>query len=127
MLESSLGFLVLIITLAFGFGISNGFNDAANAIATVVGTRTLSPRNAIIMAAFCNLAGALTGTAVALTIGKGILAEGVIAEFGFTPLIAALASVIIWNMELMPRHSSPIRSPMQSSSSPKLRVQVGEA
>jgi len=94
--ESSLGLLVFIIALALGFGITNGFNDAANAIATVVGTRTLSPRNAIIMAAFCNLAGALTGTAVALTIGKGILAEGVIAEFGFTPLIAALASVIIW-------------------------------
>jgi len=94
--ESSLGILVLIVTLAVGFGISNGFNDAANAIATVIGTRVLSPRNAILMAAVFNLAGAATGTAVALTIGKGILTPEVLAEFSYTPVIAALASVIIW-------------------------------
>lgn len=102
--EASLGLLLLIVALAIGFGIVNGFNDAANAIATVVGTRVLSPRNAIIMAAFCNLAGAATGTAVAITIGKGILVPEVIAEFSsgkgilapYVPMIAALASVIVW-------------------------------
>lgn len=94
--DSSLGFLILIVTLAIGFGISNGFNDAANAIATVIGTRTLSPRNAILMAAVCNLGGAITGTAVALTIGNRILSPELLTDFGFTPLIAALTAVIIW-------------------------------
>jgi PiT family inorganic phosphate transporter len=94
--DLSLGLLILIIVLAIGFGISNGFNDAANAIATVIGTRVLSSRNAIIMAAFCNLAGAATGTAVAITIGRGILDQNVVSEFGYIPMIAALASVILW-------------------------------
>jgi PiT family inorganic phosphate transporter len=94
--DSSLVILIIIITLAVGFGVSNGFNDAANAIATVIGTRSLSPRNAIVMAAVMNLAGAVTGTAVAVTIGKGILAPEVIAEYSYVPVIAALISVIIW-------------------------------
>ena len=94
--EPSLGLLILIIVLAVGFGIVNGFNDAANAIATVIGTRVLSPRNAIVMAAVLNLAGAATGTAVAMTIGKGILTQEVISEFSYVPIMAALASVIIW-------------------------------
>ncbi|RAL69968.1 putative low-affinity inorganic phosphate transporter [Dehalococcoides mccartyi] len=64
---------LLIILLAIGFAFVNGTNDTANAIATVVGTRVLSPRKAIIMAAVANLAGVFTGTAVARTIGKGIL------------------------------------------------------
>jgi len=94
--ESSIGLLLLIIFLAIGFGVANGFNDAANSIATVIGTRVLSPRNAIILASFCVLAGSATGTAVAITIGKGILTPEVISEFSYMPLIAALASVIIW-------------------------------
>jgi len=93
MADPSLWLLILIIALALGFGIVNGFNDAANAIATVVGTRVLSPRKAIILAAFCNLAGAATGTAVAMTIGKGILASGAIS---FLTVIAGLAAVIVW-------------------------------
>jgi len=89
--------LLLIIALAIGFGIVNGFNDAANAIATVVGTRVLSPRNAIILAAFLNLAGAATGTAVAITIGKGILVSELIPpHLEYVPVIAALVAVIIW-------------------------------
>ena len=91
--DPSLWVLIVIIVLALGFGIVNGFNDAANAIATVIGTRTLSPRNAIIMAAIFNLAGAATGTAVARTIGRGILIEDAIS---FQTVIAALAAVIIW-------------------------------
>jgi len=94
--DASLGLFLFIITLAIGFGVVNGFNDAANAIATVIGTRVLSPRKAILMAAFCNLAGATTGTAVAITIGTGILNQEVVSEFGYIPMIAALASVIIW-------------------------------
>lgn len=102
--DSSLGLLILIVILAIAFGFANGFNDAANAIATAIGTRALSPRNAIILAAFFNLAGAATGTAVAITIGTGILDPEVISKFSigkgilapYVPLIAALASVIIW-------------------------------
>ena len=87
---------ILIIILAIGFGVVNGFNDAANAIATVIGSRVLSPRKAIILATVFNMAGAATGTAVAMTIGKGILTEQVISQFQYVPLIAALAAVIIW-------------------------------
>jgi len=73
-MPESLALLILVIAAAIGFGIANGFNDAANAIATVIGTRTLSPRAAVIMAACFNFVGAVTGTAVAITIGKGIIA-----------------------------------------------------
>jgi len=68
-----LALLILIIAAAIVFGIANGANDAANAIAAVIGTRTLSPRAAITMAVFFEFAGAATGTAVAITIGKGIV------------------------------------------------------
>lgn len=91
--DPSLGILFLIIALALSFGFVNGLNDAANALATVVGTRALSPRNAVILGAVFNLAGAATGTAVAKTIGKGILAPEVISN---ETVIAALASIIIW-------------------------------
>ena len=91
--DSSLYLLILIVFLAVGFGIVNGFNDAANAIAPAIGTRALSPRNALIIAVIANLAGAATGTLVAKTIGKGILVEGAIT---YEVVIAALASIIIW-------------------------------
>jgi PiT family inorganic phosphate transporter len=91
--DSSLALLILIIAFAIGFGVVNGFNDAANAIATVVGTRVLSPRNAVIMAACLNFAGAATGLEVARTIGKGILVEGAISN---ETVLAGLAAVIVW-------------------------------
>ena len=71
--DSQLYLLLLIIVLAIGFGFTNGLNDAANAIATAIGTRALSPRAAVILAALFNFAGAATGLEVARTIGKGIL------------------------------------------------------
>ena len=107
--DSSLWLLLGIIVLAIGFGVVNGFNDAANAIAASVGSRALSPRNAIIIAAISNMAGAATGTAVALTIGKGILVPEVILEFSYIPLIAALAAVIIWTT-LATRYGLPVSS-----------------
>ncbi len=91
--DSSLVLLIIIIILAVGFGFANGLNDAANAIATAVGTRALSPRRAVILAAIFNFAGAATGLEVARTIGKGILIEDAIS---FITVIAALASVVIW-------------------------------
>ncbi len=91
--EPSLLALIVIIILALGFGLVNGFNDAANAIATVVGTRVLSPKKAVMLAAVFNLLGAATGSAVAITIGKGILVPEAIS---YQTIIAALVAVIIW-------------------------------
>jgi PiT family inorganic phosphate transporter len=88
-----LALLVLVIVAAIGFGLVNGFNDAANAVAASIGSRALSPRNGIILAAFCNFAGAATGTAVAITIGKGILVPEAIS---YLTVIAGLIAVIIW-------------------------------
>ena len=93
MADLSLGPFLLIVVLAIGFAVVNGFNDAANAIAASVGSRAISPRNAIILAAFCNLAGAATGLEVAKTIGKGILVPEAVS---YLTVIAALGAVIIW-------------------------------
>jgi PiT family inorganic phosphate transporter len=88
-----LALLVLVIGAAIGFGVVNGLNDAANAIAASIGSRALSTRNAIILAAFCNFAGAATGLEVARTIGKGILVPEAIS---YLTVIAGLGAVIIW-------------------------------
>jgi PiT family inorganic phosphate transporter len=85
--------LIVVIAAAIGFGVVNGFNDAANAVAASIGSRAISPRNAIILAAFCDFAGAATGLEVARTIGKGILDPELIS---YTIVFAALAAVIIW-------------------------------
>jgi PiT family inorganic phosphate transporter len=91
--DDSFGVLILVIVLAIGFGIVNGFNDAANAIAAAIGTRALSPRMAVFVAVIANFAGAATGTAVAHTIGKGILVPEAIS---YQTVIAGLASIIVW-------------------------------
>ena len=88
-----LALLVLVIAAAIGFGVVNGFNDAANSVAASIGSRAISPRNAIILAAFCNFAGAATGLEVARTIGKGILVPEAIS---YLTVIAGLVAVIIW-------------------------------
>jgi PiT family inorganic phosphate transporter len=85
--------LILVIAAAIGFGVVNGFNDAANSVAASIGSRAIAPRNAIILAAFCNFAGAATGLEVAETIGKGILVPEAIS---YLTVIAALVAVIIW-------------------------------
>ncbi|MCK9464139.1 MAG: inorganic phosphate transporter [Proteobacteria bacterium] len=84
---------ILIIILAVGFAVINGFNDAANAVATVIGTRVLSPLKAVLMAAVFNFIGAATGVAVAVTIGKGIVAPEYLS---YGVIIAALITVILW-------------------------------
>lgn len=84
---------ILIIILAVGFAVINGFNDAANAVATVIGTRVLSPLKAVLMAAVLNFIGAATGIAVAVTIGKGIVAPEYLS---YGVIIAALITVILW-------------------------------
>jgi PiT family inorganic phosphate transporter len=86
---------ILVIILAVGFAVINGFNDAANAIATIIGTRSLSPLRAVIMASILNFAGAATGTAVVLFFGLNIIKEGVL---NYDMMIAALGTVIIWGL-----------------------------
>ncbi len=85
--------LVLLAALAFEY--VNGFHDAANAIATVISTRVLTARQAIIMAAIFNLVGASMGTAVASTIGKGLVDTHFVS---MTTLLAALVSAILWGL-----------------------------
>ncbi len=104
MAEPSLPLLILIIALAVGFGVVNGFNDAANAVAASIACRALSPRNAIILAACFNFAGAATGLEVARTIGKGILVP---EAMSFLAIIAGLAVVIIWG-SIATRYGLPV-------------------
>jgi len=85
----------IVVVLALVFDFINGFHDTANAIATSVSTKALTPRNAILIAAVLNFAGALSGTAVAATIGKGIVAPEVVTA---DVLIAALIGAIFWNL-----------------------------
>jgi PiT family inorganic phosphate transporter len=88
-----LAVLVAVIAAAIGFGFVNGLNDAANAVAGSVGSRAISPRNAVLLAAALNFTGAVTGTAVAVTIGKGILVQDAIS---YVTVIAGLIAAIIW-------------------------------
>ena len=87
--------LILVILAAVIFEYSNGFHDAANAIATVVSTRVLTPRQAIAMAAFFNLTGALFGGAVAATIGKGLVNTEVVT---MTTVLCAVLAAFGWNI-----------------------------
>ncbi|MFN8614913.1 MAG: inorganic phosphate transporter [Vampirovibrionales bacterium] len=87
--------LCLIVGLALVFDYINGFHDAANAIATVVSTKVLSPRVAVAYGACLNFAGALMGTEVAATIGKGLVDSQAVTM----PLVlCALLGAIVWNL-----------------------------
>src|SRR3954464_1149924 len=85
--------IVLLVALVFEY--INGFHDTANAIATVVSTKVLSPREAILLATIANLVGAFMGEAVAKTIGQGQVDTGVVT---MTTILAALLGAIIWNL-----------------------------
>jgi PiT family inorganic phosphate transporter len=87
--------IAAVVVIALAFDYINGMHDAANAIATVVSTRVLSPRQAIIMAAALNFGGAFLSTAVANTIGKGIVDPSIVTN-GI--VAAALLGAIAWNM-----------------------------
>jgi PiT family inorganic phosphate transporter len=89
-----LTFLIVVVA-AIIFEYSNGFHDAANAIATVVSTKVLTPRHAIAMAAFFNLTGALLGGAVASTIGKGLVDTMVVT---MPTVLAAVVAAFAWNI-----------------------------
>ncbi|HEX3687630.1 MAG TPA: inorganic phosphate transporter [Gaiellaceae bacterium] len=87
--------LVVVVLVALGFDFTNGFHDTANAVATSVSTRALSPRLAVLIAAVANLAGAFVTTAVAKTVGKGIIDTGLANE---KTVLAALIGAIVWNL-----------------------------
>lgn len=87
--------LVCVIVLATVFDFINGFHDTANAIATSVSTRVLTPKIAVLMAAILNMVGALSGTAVAATVGKGIVEASSVTQI---TIVSALASAIVWDI-----------------------------
>ena len=89
--------LVLIVLVALVFDFTNGAHDSANAIATVVSTKVLSPRTAVGMAAVLNLGGALLGDEVAATLGKGVVNPEVVAGSQVL-VLAALVGAIGWNL-----------------------------
>ncbi|GAA0507063.1 inorganic phosphate transporter [Deinococcus depolymerans] len=94
-MEPALLALIVIVVLALAFDFINGFHDTANAIATSVATKVLTPAQAITMSAVLNVVGALTGTAVAKTISKDIIPQ----EYATLELVGAtLVSAIAWNL-----------------------------
>ena len=92
-----LALVVLVIVVALGFDYTNGFHDAANAIATSISTRALTPRTALAMAAVMNLLGAFLGTEVAATVGQGIITAPT-GTPGLIIVLAALLGAIAWNL-----------------------------
>ena len=89
--------IIVVIVVALAFDYTNGFHDAANAIATSVATRALAPRTALIMAAVMNMIGAFLGTEVASTVGSGIIAAPA-GLAGLFVVLAALIGAIVWNL-----------------------------
>ena len=94
--RTMLWFAVLICAVALLFDFLNGFHDAANSIATVVSTRVLSPRVAVVWAAFFNFVAAFTfGTAVAKTMGKGMIRLDAVNLY---VILAGLVGAIFWDI-----------------------------
>ncbi len=92
-----LALVIAVIVIALTFDYTNGFHDAANAIATSVSTRALTPRVALLMAAVMNFLGAFLGTEVADTVGKGIITTPS-GQHGLVVVLAALGGAITWNL-----------------------------
>ena len=95
-MNATIAFVLAIVLVAFVFDFINGFHDSANSIATVVSTRVLSPRLAVLWAAFFNFAAAFAfGTAVAKTMGTGLIRVEWIDP---TVILAGLAGAIVWDL-----------------------------
>src|SRR3954470_17938823 len=88
-------FILLVILVALVFELINGFHDAANSIATVVSTKVLTPTQGIVIAAVFELLGALSGTAVATTIGKGLVDIHFVT---LNTILCGLLGGIVWNL-----------------------------
>lgn len=91
----TLGIIFLVVFIALVFEYINGFHDTANSIATIVGTKVLTPRQAIIMAAATNLVGALAGHAVAKTVSSGLVDSQFVSPL---VIVCALLGGIVWNL-----------------------------
>jgi PiT family inorganic phosphate transporter len=87
--------LIAVIAIGIAFDFTNGFHDTANYVATWVGTRAISPRTAVVVSAAANLAGAFVTTAVAKTVGKGLIDTNLVTN---QVLLAALLGAIAWNL-----------------------------
>src|SRR3954462_11587287 len=87
--------LILVVVMALAFDYINGFHDAANAVATGVSTGVLPLRTAILLTAVLNVLGAFTGTAVASTIGAGLVAPGAVTH---VVVLSPLLGAIVWNL-----------------------------
>ncbi|WP_156253107.1 inorganic phosphate transporter [Pseudactinotalea terrae] len=96
-MELTLVLVVLVVVIALTFDYTNGFHDAANAIATSVSTRALTPRTALLLAAVMNLIGAFLGTGVAETIGSGII-DAPVGSHGLLVVLSGLVGAIAWNL-----------------------------
>ncbi len=105
-MDLNLVLVVLVAVIALAFDFTNGFHDAANAIATSVSTRALTPRVALLMAAAMNVVGALLGTEVAKTIGEGIIdishyslsSDIFVQRTGLVIVLSALVGAATWNL-----------------------------
>ena len=95
MIDTALAIFVLGVILSYTYAFIGGFTDAANAIATSVGTRAFTPTQAVIVAAVFELLGALTGTAVALTIGRDIVPSELLTQ---SAVVAALLGAMAWSL-----------------------------
>jgi PiT family inorganic phosphate transporter len=94
-MEPALLLLIVAVVLTIGFDFINGFHDAANAIATVVSTRVMRPAHAVMYGAALNFIGALMGTEVAATIGKGLVNA---ANITIQTVICTVMAAIVWNL-----------------------------
>jgi PiT family inorganic phosphate transporter len=90
-----LALILVVVVTALAFEYINGFHDTANSIATVVSTKVLTPSQAVLLAAFTNLVGALWGTAVAKTIASGLVSSSAVNQ---SVILCALIGAIVWNL-----------------------------
>ena len=96
-MDTQLLAFIAIVAIALTFDFTNGFHDAANAIATSIGTRALTPRVALALAAIMNVIGATLSTGVAKTVGSGIITTPT-GSIGLTVVFAAVGGAICWNL-----------------------------
>ena len=94
-MDASFIMLALVVLLALAFDYTNGFHDSANAIATIVSTRVLRPTTAVIYGGILNFVGAMMGTEVAATIGKGLVDPAVLNT---GTVLCTVATAIVWNL-----------------------------
>jgi PiT family inorganic phosphate transporter len=93
-----LAIVIAVVVVALAFDYTNGFHDAANAIATSISTRALTPRIALILAAIMNFVGALLGQEVAKTVQSVLTIDGVSQNHGLVIILAGLLGAISWNL-----------------------------